>query len=204
MDALFAPVYDRYWGEINPSHRQLVTRFLALGPPAPRLLDAPCGTGKYWPLLLNAGCTVFGVDQSAGMLRRAEEKFPEVHVEKLGLQELTCENEFDGVLCIDAMENVFPDDWPPVLANFHRCLKQAGLLYLTVELPPDDVKEVFRASVGAGMPVVEGEYVKEGGYHYYPRKEQVRLWLASAGFDPVEEALGDGYHHFLMRRRQAP
>jgi trans-aconitate methyltransferase len=37
-------------------------------------------------LLLEAGHSVVGIDQSAGMLARAREHFPKVRYEKIGLQ----------------------------------------------------------------------------------------------------------------------
>lgn len=202
MDTLFAPIYDDHWGgSINPTHRRMVGHFLALCPPRARILDAACGTGKYWPLLSEGGHDLLGIDQSAGMLRRAHAKFPAVRTEKLGLQELAREDAFDGVVCIDALELVFPEDWPRVLANVHRALRAGGPFYFTVELPEEDLPEVFRAAVEAGLPVVEGEYVKEGGYHYYPAIAQVRSWADAAGFTMLEEAVGDGYHHVLARKR---
>lgn len=202
MDTLFAPTYDERWGGyINPTHRRMVERFLALLPPHAHLLDAACGTGKYWPLLLENGRSLLGTDQSEGMLRQAQAKFPNVPVEKLGLQELSLRETFDGITCIDAMENVFPEDWPRVLQNFHRALKPGGLLYFTVEIPEDELPTVFREAVDAGLPVVEGEWVHDGAYHYYPAMEQVRIWVEAAGFDIVDETEGDGYDHLLIRKR---
>jgi len=52
----------------------------------------------------------------------------------MGLQELPYTNLFEGIICIDALEFVPPEDWPPVLNNFHRALKARGNLYFTVEL----------------------------------------------------------------------
>ena len=202
MDTLFAPIYDEHWGAtIDPAHRRMLDRFLARCPPRARLLDAACGTGKYWPLLLGEGRSLLGIDQSGEMLRRAQARFPGVPVEKLGLQGLAHADAFDGVVCIDALELLPPEDWPRVLANFHRALSAGGVLYFTVELPEDDLAEVFQAAVAAGLPVAEGEYVKEGGYHYYPPIARVRSWLDAAGFDILEEAVGDGYHHLLARKR---
>jgi SAM-dependent methyltransferase len=199
MDTLFAPGYDAHWGTINPTHRAMVARILRACPAGARILDAACGTGKYWSLMLAAGADVTGIDQSGGMLRRARAKFPGVPVQKVGLQEMTFNREFDGAVCIDAIENVFPDDWPIVLANLNRALKPGGLLYLTVELPEDDLAEVFAAAVGAGLPVVSGEYVKGGGYHYYPDLPQVRRWVQASGFSVSDHVTGDGYYHFLLQ-----
>jgi len=201
MDTLFAPVYDERWGgHINPTHQHMVERFLAELPPRAFILDAACGTGKYWPLLLQANHSLRGIDQSGGMLHRAQAKFPEIPTEKLGLQELSFQDTFDGIICVDAMENVFPEDWPHVLQNFYRALKSHGLLYLTVEIPENDLPMVFQTAVEAGLPVVEGEWVHEGAYHYYPTVEQVRAWVEVAGLVFLDEAVGDGYHHFLAGR----
>ena len=134
------------------------------------------------------------------MLRRAQAKFPEVPTEKLGLQEVSFQDTFDGIICVDAMENVFPEDWPHVLQNFYRALKSHGLLYLTVEIPEDELPTVFQTAIEAGLPVVEGEWVHEGAYHYYPTVQQVRAWVEAAGFVFVDGGDGDGYHHVLARR----
>jgi len=199
MDTLWAPRYDEQWGNYaNDSHRAMLDRFLALCPPGSTILDAACGTGKYWPTVHASGRRVMGTDQSAGMLTRAQVKFPAVRIEKIGLQELRVEAAFEGIICIDAMEFVFPEDWPLVFENFHRALKPASHLYFTVELA--DAAELQGSLASArqqGFPVVEGEWAYEDGYHYYPPIEQVRIWLSMAGFEILDEAVGDDYHHFL-------
>lgn len=203
MDTLFAPIYDDNWGAtIDPSHRQMIDRFLERCPPGCTILDAACGTGKYWPIILASGRTIYGIDQSQQMLNRAHAKHPDVRIEKLGLQELDFVTGFDGIICMDAMELVYPEDWPLVLANFHLALKPAGQLYLTVELADlDEVRASFEAARRLGRPVVAGEWAHEDGYHYYPELAQVREWLDAAQFDILEEMTGDGYQHVLAQRR---
>lgn len=98
-------------------------------------------------MLQQAGAQIVGVDQSGGMLRQASTKFPEVPVQKIGLQELGFADEFDGAICVDAMENVFPEDWPVVLANLIRAVRTGGPVYLTVELPEDDFEQVYASSL---------------------------------------------------------
>jgi hypothetical protein len=39
-----------------------------------------------------------------------------------------------------------------------------------------------------------------GDYHFYPTDEQVRKWLAEAGFTAEEIAEGDGYQHYPAHR----
>ena len=60
MDTIYARQYDQHWGSyINPSHRQMLERFLDLCPKGGRILDAACGTGKYWSILLEQGFSVY-------------------------------------------------------------------------------------------------------------------------------------------------
>ncbi len=202
MDTLFAPIYDQNWGaEIAQSHRQFLRKFLALCPPDGLILDAACGTGKYWPLILAAGLKITGIDQSQGMLDRAHEKHPSVAIQKLGLQEMRYQKEFDGAICMDAMENIFPEDWLPILKNFHRALRRAAYFYFTVEIAAEaDILHAFDAARQKELPVVYGEWADEEGYHYYPAIPQVKAWLRQARFRLIEEGIGDEYHHFLVQK----
>jgi ubiquinone/menaquinone biosynthesis C-methylase UbiE len=149
---------------------------------------------------------VVGTDQSTGMLARARGRFPAVPLERVGLQELAFDGEFDAVMCIDAMENIPPEDWPRVLAGLRRALRPDGRLYLTVEEPdPADLERVQAEAVARGLPVVPGEMAEEGaGYHYYPSRQQVAGWLEEAGLVVEAEAGSDegdgyGYLHLLTR-----
>lgn len=96
-DTMFAAQYDERWGRVDPTHARMVARFLELCGEGAAILDAACGTGKYWEMVLARGCRVVGVDQSVQMLRRATEKFPGVPVRKLALQELDFHREFAAV-----------------------------------------------------------------------------------------------------------
>jgi SAM-dependent methyltransferase len=202
FDRLFAPIYDDEWGAtIAPSHQRFLEKLLDVCPPGSTILDAACGTGKYWPLILGHGCRVFGTDQSRAMLERARIKFPEVATEKVGLQELHYLSAFEAAVCIDAMECVFPEDWLRVLQNLHRAVKPGGYIYLTVEIAAEEeVQQAFQAARAQGLPVVYGEWAHEGGYHYYPSLEQVRAWIAQAHLSLVEETVGDDYDHLILRK----
>jgi SAM-dependent methyltransferase len=204
-----APEFDARWGRIEDTHRAFVGTFLSRLPPDGSVLDAACGTGKYFEMVLDAGRSVLGVDHAGAYLGLARAKFPTVPTEKHDLQDLPYRNEFDGVMCVDAMEFVPPEDWPLVLERFRRALRSGGRLYLTVELHAvDQVRAINQEARRAGFPVVDGEVMREGPdgyYHYYPAVEQVRAWLAEAGFAIEEEAEGPwhdreyAYHHVLAR-----
>ena len=201
-DIMHAPTYDEYWGvTIFPTHERFFKRFLEMCPPQAFILDAACGTGKYWPMILNSGRTVYGIDQSQAMLNIAHAKYPQVTIEKMGLQEMPYQEAFDAACCMDAMENVFPEDWPLVLDKLQRAIKPAANLYFTVELADEkEIEQALAAGQEMGMPVVYGEWAHEGGYHYYPRIEQVKEWVQKAQFELIDETAGDLYQHFLVRK----
>ena len=201
-----APEYDLHAYPV-PLHAGFVERLLAGIPAGSVVLDAPCGTGRYFAQVVASGRRVVGVDQSAGMLAQARSKGLAEALVQARLQELPFDGAFDAVMTVDAMENVPPEDWPRVLANLRRALRPGGSLYLTVEeLDPAAIAEAAIRQSGLGLPAVEGEVIEgdTAGYHYYPGRERALAWLGEAGFEPVEEALdwqdGWGYRHLRMRR----
>ena len=106
-----APAYDEheYPSDVQ---REWVARALGLIEPGGIVLDAPCGTGKYFAMLAAAGHRVTGADQSAGMLARARARGIAFSLEHTSLQELSYVGRFDAVLTIDAMEHIRPKTGP--------------------------------------------------------------------------------------------
>ena len=68
---------DARWGDIGATHRSYLELFLSKLPPGGDVLDAACGTGKYFGLVLDSGRHVTEVDQE-GHLAAARAKFPQV------------------------------------------------------------------------------------------------------------------------------
>jgi SAM-dependent methyltransferase len=228
-EALYDHFSPKYWVTFglyaNETHREYLQKFLEQVPPRSSLLSAACGAGRYDGMLLEAGHSVVGIDQSVGMLARAREHFPEVQYKKMGLQEMDFREAFDGIICMDAMEHVCPEDWPGILSKFREALKPGGVLYFTLDLAEaDELKEAYERAKGRGLPVVFGEVADEveeayerlkalglpavpgeladvAVYHYYPSLEQVRAWIGQAGLAIEEEGTGNGYRHLVVRKR---
>ena len=233
MRAMTEAIYDHdspeYWTKfgVYPNETQLefLRKFLDRIAPHSTLLSAACGTGRYDGILLEAGHTVLGIDQSAGMLEQAKEHFPEIQYEKMGLQEMNFHEAFDGLICVDALEHVCPEDWPGIVRNFSVALKTGAVLYFTVEVhDPEELKDSYKRSKAMGLPVVYGEladqvqtsydrlnaYIARGTsgalpelevYHYYPPLEQVRAWLEESGLVIEEQGTGLWYQHFIARKK---
>jgi SAM-dependent methyltransferase len=226
-EALYDHLSPEYWVTFglyaNETHREYLEKFLGRVPPRSTLLSAACGAGRYDGMLLEAGHSVVGIDQSAGMLARARERFPGVRYEKIGLQEMNFREAFDGVICMDAMEHVCPEDWPGILRGFREALKPDGVLYFTQVLAEaDELEEAYERAKGRGLPVVFGEVADkveeayeralgqpavladeadDAAYHYCPSLEQVRAWIGQAGLVIEEEGTGNWYEHFVVRKR---
>ncbi len=228
-EALYDDLAPAYWVTFgmyaNAAHRQFIDEFLRQLGPESAILDAACGAGRYDGMLLEPGHTVLGIDQSGRMIARAREhfppeRFPRLRYAKVGLQEMHFESEFDGAICIDALEHVCPEDWPVILGNFQRALRPGGVLYVTVEIAePAEVSEAYERARAVGLPVVLGEVTDgidlassktttsdpQGNpavYHYYPAQDQVRTWMHQAGLTIQEEGTGDGYWHLLQRKNR--
>ena len=204
-----APSYEIDNYPISEAHRRFVTRVVEACPPDGVVLDIPCGTGRYFELVVAQGRRVVGADQSAGMVEQARARGLADSVEQTGLQELAHVATFDGVLCIDAMEHVPPEDWPRVVDNLGRACRDGGLVYMSLEVLADQQAHLDRALADAlaqGLPAVRGEDVGEdtGGYHFYPADEQITEWLDVARMQIVEDitdmTYGEwGYRHLLLR-----
>ncbi len=224
-------IYDRfspqYWVRFGMSedetHQQFIQKFLKRVVPGGAILSAACGAGRYDGLLLDAGHPVVGIDQSAGMLARAKEHFPEVQYKKMALQEMHFRETFDGVICMDAMEHICPEDYPGILRGFQEALKPGGVLYFTAdraEEPDFDLEAYYERAKALGLPIVFGEVADEAAfewamehpevsdeqadiavYHYYPPLGKVREWIDQASLAIEEEGAGSGFHHFVVRKR---
>jgi len=230
-EALYDHFSPEYWVTFgfyeNETHRTYLQKFLERVTPGGAVLSAGCGAGRYDGMLLDAGHPVVGIDQSAGMLRRAREHFPQASYEKMGLQEIAFHEAFDGVICMDAMEHICPEDYPEILRSFQEALKPGGVLYFTANTAdtaePGALQAAYERAKERGLPVIFGEIadgvdeayermkagqlvtaeVKDGDvYHYFPPLEQAREWIVQAGLTIEEEGEGSDYYHFMARKKK--
>jgi 2-polyprenyl-3-methyl-5-hydroxy-6-metoxy-1,4-benzoquinol methylase len=226
-EALYDRFSYRYWDtwgmDVSDTHREYLQKFLERIPPGGMILSAACGAGRFDGFLLEAGHSVVGIDQSEGGLAKAKEHFPEVQYIKMALHEMDFREMFDGVICMDAMEHICPEDYPGILRGFQKALKPGGVLYFTAdreEEPDFDLEMYFEQGKASGLPIVFGEVADEAAfeqameqtevsdeltdravYHYYPPLEKVREWIDQAGLAIEEEGAGSGFHHFLVRKK---
>lgn len=98
-------------------------------------LDAGCGDARFTKMLLDHGVSkVSGLDYSERSLAFARIFLPETKFEVADLtdESFFIENKYDAVFLIETLEHIHPDDIPVFTKNLARCLKNGGLLIVTV------------------------------------------------------------------------
>ncbi len=85
---------SRYAGEIEPLRDRL--------PPGTTVLELGCGTGRLTHRLLELGCEVTGVDNSAEMLAHVSDRVRRVHAD---IEQLALPERFDVVLLPSGLIN---------------------------------------------------------------------------------------------------
>jgi 2-polyprenyl-3-methyl-5-hydroxy-6-metoxy-1,4-benzoquinol methylase len=216
----------RYWDtwgiDVPDTHRKFLNKFLNRITARGIILSAACGAGRFDGFLLEAGHTVIGIDQSDGVLAKAKERYPKVKYKRMVLQEMDFNKIFDGIICMDAMEHISPEDYPVILLGFQKALKPGGALYFTAdreEEPDFDLNVCYEKGKAQGLPIVFGEVADDAAYeqamaqldasdeltdravyHYYPPLKVVREWINHAGLVIEEEGAGGGFHHFILRK----
>lgn len=206
QDAL-ARASDERPSVIDETHRTFVETFLGRLPADGKVLDAGCGTGRFFGQVLASGRSVTGVDRSAAALEVAKRTYPDVQTIRSDLQTFPGSHQYDGVICVAALEMNPPEEWPAILRRLCLALKRGGVLYVTIELPNEEQLRVNQSDARrAGFPVVSGEWVDpDGSYHYYPPLSRARTWISGTGFVIEQEREGpqdpDGhaYQHFLAK-----
>ena len=208
VEAEYDATADTYDDDLYPNDAQVVwvQRLLSTCPEGACVLDAPCGTGRYFAQVVAAQRRVVGADQSAGMLAQADARGLAEELHQVRLQSLPFTDRFDAAVTIDAMENVPPEDWPVVVANVRRALRPGAHWYVTVEEQDrEETGQAYERLIELGLPAELGEVVEGdvAGYHYYPERVQVVGWFEAAGFVVVDEDVtpydGWAYRHFLLR-----
>ncbi len=103
--------------------------------PGARILDAGCGTGRYFSRLLAGGSRVVGVDFSLGMLRVARRRYPNVPLIVADLHRTWPfrDGAFDAVLCALVGEHL--DDLVPFCREMARVLTAGGRAVFSVYHP---------------------------------------------------------------------
>lgn len=116
----------------NEKFNQQLEEFSELMPVSGQVLDAGCGVGKPTSeFLTKRGFDVTGVDISKRMVDLAKENVPAAKFYQKNILSLDFpDDSFDGIICVYTLWHIPRINHPSIIQNFHRMLKDGGILVL--------------------------------------------------------------------------
>lgn len=111
--------------------------FAALLPDGGRVLDAGCGSGRDTMALRKRGFEVLPADASPALALEAEH-FLGTPVQVLRHQDVSFENEFDGIWAMATLLHVPREELGDVFRRYERALKSGGVMTLSFKIGAED------------------------------------------------------------------
>lgn len=136
-----APAFAKDWHE-QPAPTDLhaiVRRFFRPGATA----DVGCGSGREVAWLSANGFPAIGYDPSAGLLKEARARYPQLEFIAAALPELAgvADEHFDNVLCETVVMHLGHDAIAPSVRRLITILRPGGTLYLSWRVSPSDQRD---------------------------------------------------------------
>jgi ubiquinone/menaquinone biosynthesis C-methylase UbiE len=187
-----ARYYDRV---IDPLNRGVRGVALRLDPPQPgwSVLDVGCGTGTGLAAYEAAGCSVFGVDRSHSMLRKAVERLGEQADLRIadGRDLPHPDGAFDRVLASMMLHEVPDGSRVDLLREASRVLKGDGQLVVT-DFRFGSLRGTRGPLVKAAVWAVEAVGGHFGGFRTYRSGGGLPPLVAAAGLGVMREKIVAG------------
>lgn len=190
------PLYRRHaqaWDKARGNdlmEKAWLDRFLALMPPAPRVLDLGCGTGHpIADYLAGQGAQVTGVDAAPEMIEIARHHAPAGDWRVDDIRTLDLGTRFDGVL---AWNSLFHLNGPDQVTLFDVIARHAA----------DEAALMFTSGIGEGMTI--GNFEGAPLYHASLAPETYRDLLRAHRFENVAHRVEDpdcGDHTIWLAQR---
>lgn len=143
-------------------------KFAALLPNGGRILDAGCGSGRDSKAFIQQGFSVVAFDASKELCKLASELISQ-EVWQMKFQEISFDEEFDGVWACASLLHVPFEEMTDVLKRIHKALQVGGFFYasfkygegtteragrLFTDFTENTVKSLFK---DAGFKIIECE-----------------------------------------------
>ena len=110
----------------------LYDRFLSRVPPAGRILDAGCGSGRDAFAFAELGYSVLAIDASLELARLAREYVAgRAKVQRMRFEEIGWTDEFDGIWACASLLHVPLADFPTIVGRLAAALRSGGVCYMS-------------------------------------------------------------------------
>ena len=158
-----------------------------------RVLEVGCGTGHWLAFLQEqAGCSVVGVDPSAGMLEKARAKVSERQLAKARAESLPFPDaSFDRVVMVNAVHH-FADARKAFL-EARRVLNDEGCVLSIALDPSDGVDDWYVYDFFGGTRARDCER--------FPKTSKLRAWMTAAGFRDCQSAVAERIDQQMEARK---
>ncbi len=182
-------------GWVGEFEKKLLAMFVGMLP-GETVLDLGCGNGKDAGFLGSKNLKVTGADFSRGMLNLARERNPGIPFVMTDMRRLAFGREkFSGVWANGCVYHVPKADFPEVLSEVRRVLKERGIYS-------------FNFKIGEGEGLEEKPRSFDGGERYYAYYgiEEMMVLLEKAGLEFVvmvgypKEIFGETIFHFWAQK----
>lgn len=120
--------YEFFEGSVDADMSYWRERFLKYIPVGGRILDAGCGSGRDSKAFIENGFSVVAFDASHEMCRLATDYLGQT-VWQMRFDEISFEDEFDGVWACASLLHVSDDEMDSVIARLRDGLAYGGTLY---------------------------------------------------------------------------
>ena len=117
-----------YEGSVAADMSEWRNRFINHLPSGGRILDAGCGSGRDSKAFIMNGFSVVAIDASKEMCRMASE-FLGQEVWQMKFDELSFEDELDGIWACASLLHVSYDEMHSVMERLKKGLRDNGILY---------------------------------------------------------------------------
>lgn len=135
--------------------------------PNGKVLDVGCGSGRDSKQFIEDGYWIEAMDASEEICKYAS-KYIGQQVKCQRIEEITYENEFDGIWACASLLHVAKEEMPAVIEKLYRALKKNGILYASFKL-------------GRGERFADGRFFND-----YTEKEITEIFFEQKGFEIKE------------------
>lgn len=135
--------------------------------PSGKILDVGCGSGRDSKRFMEDGYQVEAIDASEEICKLASEYIGQ-QVKCRRIEEITYENEFDGIWACASLLHVAKEEMLVVIEKLCKALKKDGIIYASFKL-------------GSGERFADGRFFND-----YTEKEIVEVFGGQRGFEIKE------------------
>jgi ubiquinone/menaquinone biosynthesis C-methylase UbiE len=200
-DACARTYAEKLFHELSykPLDRQLLDRFVEMTSQAGPIMDVGCGPGQTTRYLHSQGAKVTGIDISERMIDEAKRRNPEISFHVDNMLHLKAENgSLAGVCAFYAIVNFQYPDIKKIFLEFHRVLKNGGVLLLAFHV---EEKEVHVADVFESGKPLDFFFFDENKIIDLLKKSEFEIVEALVRF-PYQEEHSSKRAYLFARKKQ--